>query len=65
MKHQKEARRKQGNMKTQKVTLYHMKECLTQREVQTPVSQYKKNKKSLGPDGVTNGMLSHMGNSAI
>jgi len=41
MKHQNDARLKQGKMKTQKVTSDHMKECITISEVQTVVSQYK------------------------
>ena len=45
MKHQHEARQKQGKRKTQ------MKECLTLSDVQTTVRQYT-NKKSPGPDGV-------------
>ena len=35
MKHQNEARQKQGKKKTQNVTSDHMKECLTQSDVQT------------------------------
>jgi len=42
MKHQNEARQKQGKSKTQKVISDHMKEWLTLSEVQTAVSQYKK-----------------------
>jgi len=65
MKHQNEARQKQGKSKTQKVISDHMKEWLTLSEVQTAVSQYKKNKKSPGPDGVSNEMLTHLENSLI
>jgi len=65
MKHQNKARQKQGKMKTQNMTSDHMKECLTLSEVQTAVSQYKKNKTSPGPDGDTNEMLTHVGNSSI
>ena len=64
MKHQNEARQKQGKRKTQKATSDHMKECLTLSEVQATVSQYKKQEVSR-PDGVTNEMLTHMSNSAI
>ena len=42
----------------------HMKECLTLSEVHTAINQYK-NKKPLGRAGVTNEMLTHVGNSAI
>jgi len=45
------------------VTSDHMKECLTINEVQAEVSQY--NKKSPEQDGVTNEMMTHMGNLAI
>ena len=64
MKHQKEARQKQGKRKTQNVTSDQIRECLTLSEVQATVSQYK-NKKSPGPYEVTNEMLTHMSNSAI
>jgi len=40
-----------------------MKECLTLNEVQATVNKY--NKKSPEQDGVTNEMLTHVGNSAI
>ena len=43
MKHQTEARQKQGKRKFQKVTSDHMKECLTLSDVQTAaVTQYQK-----------------------
>ena len=42
----------------------HRKECLTLSEVQAIVSQYN-NKKFPASDGVTNEMLTHVGNSAI
>jgi len=42
----------------------HMKKCLTLRDVQATVCQYN-NKKSPRPDGVTNEMLTHVGNSAL
>ena len=42
----------------------HRKECLTLSEVQATASPYK-NKKSPRPDGVTNEILTHVGNSAI
>ena len=61
MKHQKEARQKQGKRKTETVTSNHMKECLKLSEVHATVSQYT-NKKSPGPDGVTNKMLTHVSN---
>jgi len=64
MKHQSEARQKQGKMKTQNVKSDHMKVCLTLSEVQTAVSQYK-HKKSPWPDGVTKEILTHLGSSAI
>ena len=41
MKHQKEAKQKQGKIKTQKMTQNHMKECQTLSEVQTAVSHYE------------------------
>jgi len=46
------------------VTSDHLKECLTLSEVQATASQYK-DKKSPGPDGVTNKMLTYVSNSAI
>ena len=44
MKHQSEARQKQGKRKTQNVKSDHIKVCLTLSEVQTAVSQYKHKK---------------------
>ena len=59
MKNQREARPKQSEM-----TSDHIQECLALSELQAAHPVEKKQEVSR-PDGVTNKMLTHLGNSAI
>lgn len=59
-----EARREQRDRKTPKVTSECMDSRLTLHEVQAALRQLK-TKKSPGPDGITNEMLTHLGNTAM